>query len=144
MRIISSAALALTCLTPVGAIAQSTGPINENSLYTYRANVIDVADGDSITVDVDLGFYVWLHKQEFRMFGIDAPEVTGTEQAAGEQARDFLRSKILGKQVIIQSILNPKEEEHKEKSGEFLAIVWLDGVNLNDLLVREGHATAEH
>ena len=95
-------------------------------------------------MDVDLGFYIWLHKQEFRLHGIKAPEVTGVEKAAGEKARDFLRSKILGKQVLIQSILNPRKEEHKQKAGEFLAIVWFDGVYLNDLLIKEGHATEEH
>jgi micrococcal nuclease len=142
MHILLATAIALTLLAPVAAIAQSTAP-DENSLYTYRANVIDVYDGDSISVDVDLGFYVWLHKQEFRMHGINAPEVTGIEKAAGEKAREFLRSKILGKQVIIQSVVNPNEEEHKEKSGEFLAIVWFDGANLNDLLIKEGYAIAE-
>jgi micrococcal nuclease len=143
MRMISAAAIALTCLSPIAAIAQSPTPINENSLYIYRANVIDVYDGDTITVDLDLGFYVWLHKQEFRLQGINAPEIAGVEKAAGDKARDFLASRILNKQVIIQSVLNPKEAERKEKAGEFLAIVWLDGVNLNELLVKEGHAKAE-
>jgi micrococcal nuclease len=142
MRIILAVVVAMALLSPVAA--QTTAPIDENSLYVYRANVIDVYDGDSITVDVDLGFYIWLHKQEFRLYGINAPEVTGPEKTAGEEAREFLRNKILGKQVIIQSIVNPKKEEHKEKAGEFLAIVWLDGVNLNDLMIEERHATADH
>ena len=94
-------------------------------------------------MDVDLGFYIWLHKQEFRLYGINAPEITGTEIADGEKARDFLKSKIMGKQIIIQSIKNPNEKEQKEKYGEFLAIVWLDGINMNDLLVKEGYAKQE-
>jgi endonuclease YncB( thermonuclease family) len=142
MRIILAAAVAIALLSPVAA--QTTAPIDENSLYIYRANVIDVYDGDSITVDLDLGFYIWLHKQEFRLHGINAPKVTGPEKTAGDKAREFLRNKILGKQVIIQSIVNPKKEEHKEKTGEFLAIVWLDGVNLNNLMIEQGHATADH
>jgi micrococcal nuclease len=140
MRIISAVTIALTCLSPIAAFAQSAAPVSENSLYVYRANVVDVYDAETITVDVDLGFYIWLHKQEFRLHGINAPGVTGIEKAEGEKARDFLRSKILGKQVIIQSIKNPKEEEQKEKYGEFVAIVWLDGVNLNDLLIKQGYA----
>ena len=140
MRMMSYVAVALALLSPIAAYAQSAAPINENSLYIYRANVVEVNAADSITVDVDLGFYLWLHKREFRLYGINAPEVTGLEKAEGEKARDFLRSKILAKQVIIQSIKNPKEEEQREKSGEFLAIVWLDGMNLNDLLVKEGYA----
>ena len=62
------------------------------------------------------------------------------EKAEGEKARDFLRSRILAKQVIIQSIKNPVEEKQREKNGEFLAVVWLDGINLNDLLVKERYA----
>jgi micrococcal nuclease len=101
-----------------------------------------VYDADTVIADVDLGFYVWIHRQEFRLHGIDAPEVTGSEKVEGDKAREFLRSKILGKEVIIQSILNRNEQERKEKYGEFLAIVWLDGVNLNDLLIKEGYAKA--
>jgi micrococcal nuclease len=142
MRLSSSAVVALACLAPVAAFAQSTGPINQDSIYIYRANVTDVYDADTIIADVDLGFYVWLHRQEFRLHGIDAPEVTGSEKAEGDKARDFLRSKILGKEVIIQSILNRNEQERKEKYGEFLAIVWLEGVNLNDLLIKEGYVKA--
>ena len=141
MRIILAAVVAIALLSP--AAAQTTAPIGENSLYIYRANVIEVYDGDSIAADLDLGFYVWLHKQEFRLYGIKAPDVTGAEKTAGEKAREFLRNKILGKQVIIQSILNPRKEEHKERAGEFLAIVWLDGVNLNNLMIEEGYATAD-
>ena len=143
MRIVSHLVMALTCLSPTVALAQSAAPINENSLYIYRANVIDVYDADTITVDIDLGFYLWLHKQEFRLHGINAPEVIGMEKAEGEKARNFLRGKIFGKEVIVQSIKNPKVEEQKEKYGEFLAIVWLDGVNLNDLLIKEGYAKPE-
>jgi micrococcal nuclease len=140
MRMMSYVAIVLASLSPVAAFAQPAAPISENSLYIYRANVVDVHDANSITVDVDLGFYIWLHKREFRLYGINAPEVAGMEKAEGERARDFLKGKILAKEVIIQSIKNPKEEEQKEKSGEFLAIVWLDGINLNELLVKEGYA----
>jgi micrococcal nuclease len=139
MRMMSYVAIALAYLSPIAAFAQSTAPIDESSLYIYRANVVDVYDGDTVTVDVDLGFYMWLHKREFRLYGINAPEVTGIEKAEGEKARDFLRSRILAKQIIIQSIKNPKAEP-RETDAEFLAVVWLDGTNLNDLLVKEGYA----
>lgn len=58
MRMISYVAIALAYLSPIAAFAQSTAPINETSLYIYRANVVDVYDADTITVDVDLGFYM--------------------------------------------------------------------------------------
>jgi len=136
----SYVAVALAVLSPIAAYAESAAPINENSLYIYRANVVDIHDADGITVDVDLGFYIWLHKREFKLYGIKAPDVTGMKKAEGEKARDFLKSKILGKQVILKPIKNPKKEEKKERNGEFLAIVWLDGININELLIKEGYA----
>ena len=42
--------------------------------YTYRAKVIKIIDGDTIDVDLDLGFSVWLRKQRVRLYGIDTPE----------------------------------------------------------------------
>lgn len=45
--------------------------------YLYRAVVVRVVDGDTINVDIDLGFYVWIKKQRIRLFGIDTPEVRG-------------------------------------------------------------------
>ena len=55
MRMMSYVAIALASLSPVAAFAQPAAPISENSLYIYRANVVDVHDANSITVDVDLG-----------------------------------------------------------------------------------------
>ena len=43
-------------------------------MYTYRCNVIKIIDGDTVDVDIDLGFGVWLKKQRIRMYGIDTPE----------------------------------------------------------------------
>ncbi len=42
--------------------------------YLYRAQVVNVVDGDTIDVDIDLGFYIWVKKQRIRLLGIDAPE----------------------------------------------------------------------
>ena len=56
--------------------------ISKRSLYTYRADVIEVKDGDSITLDVDLGF--GLSKEiEARLYGINAPEIRGKEKEHG-------------------------------------------------------------
>ena len=43
-------------------------------MYEYRAKVIKVIDGDTIDVDIDLGFGVILAKQRIRLYGIDTPE----------------------------------------------------------------------
>ena len=45
------------------------------SLYTYRAKITKVHDGDTLTVDIDLGFGVMLTSQQVRLKGINAPEL---------------------------------------------------------------------
>jgi len=42
--------------------------------YVYRCTLDRVIDGDTIDVNIDLGFDVWLHKQRVRLAGIDTPE----------------------------------------------------------------------
>ena len=43
-------------------------------MYQYRCKILRVVDGDTVDVDIDLGFGVWLKKERVRMYGIDTPE----------------------------------------------------------------------
>ena len=43
-------------------------------MYEYRCKIVRVVDGDTVDVDIDLGFGVWLHKERVRLHGIDTPE----------------------------------------------------------------------
>lgn len=111
-----------------------------DQLYFYRAVVESVYDGDTCTVDIDLGLSTWIRGEKVRLYRINAPEVRGPEREAGLQARDFLRGLIEGKAVLIQTI-----KDRKEKYGRYLAEVWLEAddgsrVNINDLLVQQGQA----
>ena len=63
-------------------------------MYEYRAYVKNVYDGDSITVDIDLGFGVLLQSQKIRLLKINTPEIRGSERASGIISRDALRGKI--------------------------------------------------
>lgn len=105
-------------------------------MYTYKAKIIDVYDGDTVTAVVDLGF---LHFQEMklRLYGIDTPELRGAEKVEGKKVRDIVRSMILDKDVTIRSY-----KDKQGKYGRYLAnIVLEDGLELNQWLVDNGHAT---
>lgn len=107
-------------------------------LYHYKAFVTKVYDGDTITVDLDLGMRVHLLKKRVRLYGIDTPELRGVSaeiKAKGIAARDWLRDKILNKEIVLRTL-----KDKKGKYGRLLGILYIDGVNLNDLLVEEGHA----
>ncbi|MEW8508937.1 MAG: thermonuclease family protein [Candidatus Thiodiazotropha sp.] len=103
--------------------------------YTYRAIVTGVYDGDTVTVDIDLGLSTWVHGEKLRLHRIDAPEVRGADRPAGLESRDWLREKVLGKTVIIQTV-----KDRKGKYGRYLAEIWLNRQNVNDLIVAAGHA----
>lgn len=118
-------------------------PKNENmedKRYFYSAIVREVYDGDTCTVDIDLGLYTWQHGEKLRMNRIDAPELRGATREQGLASRDFLRANIDGKSVIIGTI-----KDSKEKYGRYLAEVWLvdekgKWQNMNDLMVSSGFA----
>jgi micrococcal nuclease len=112
--------------------------------YVYRAKVVSVYDADTMTVDIDCGFGVWLHKQKLRLYGINAPEVRGPEKVEGKISRDYVRSVCgEGKSIVLQS-----HRDKKGKYGRWLATVWYhshanpDGpmMNLNETLVQRGLA----
>ena len=108
---------------------------DESSLYTYRANVTSVYDGDTLTVDIDLGFSVVLRKQTVRLVRINTPELRGSTQERGLAARDALRERVLGKSVILKTI-----KDSREKYGRWLGEVWVEGQCINDWMLSEGLA----
>jgi len=112
----------------------------EKNLYHYKATVTEVYDGDTCTVDIDLGLHVWTRGEKIRLNRINAPEVRGSEKEKGILSRDFLRNKILGKEILLETI-----KDKDEKYGRYLGeIILLDSsnneINVNDLLVKEGFA----
>lgn len=104
-------------------------------MWEYRAFVRKVYDGDTITVDFDLGFDILLKNQKIRLAGINAPEVRGEQRAEGLISRDALRSRIANKWIIIKT-----EKDKKGKYGRWIGTVILDDENINEWLINEGFA----
>ena len=84
-------------------------------MYEYRAFVRKVYDGDTVTVDIDLGFDVVLKGQKIRLLKINAPEVRGKERPEGLKSRDALRKKIGNKWIKIKT-----QKDKKGKYGRWL------------------------
>ena len=105
--------------------------------YTYKARCVSVYDVDTIMADIDLGCTVWIGNEPLRLAGINAPEVRGPSRPEGIKARDWLRERILGKSIIIQT-----QRDMKGKYGRFIATIWepAGGLSINDQLVQAGHA----
>lgn len=104
-------------------------------MYTYKAHVVSIYDGDTLTVDIDLGFCVNLKKIKVRLFGLNTPEIKGQSRDKGLISRDALRSRILDKDIVIRTI-----KDQQEKYGRWLGIVELDGEDINHWMIVNKYA----
>ena len=104
-------------------------------MYEYKLkSVVSVYDGDTFTAEVDLGFNIVI-TEKFRLIGINAPEMKGEFKADGKLARDFLRKMMdTESDIIIRT-----KKDKKEKYGRYLAEIFIDGENINQLLITEGY-----
>jgi micrococcal nuclease len=97
-------------------------------------SIIDVHDGDSGWVNLDLGFQI-SRRVRYRLDGLDAPEVTGPQKAVGLAVRDVVEA-WLKRAVICES-------KSLDKYGRALVVFYdKDGVSLNDLLLKSKMALA--
>jgi micrococcal nuclease len=111
-------------------------------MYEYRVKkLINVIDGDTIDVDIDLGFDISLLRR-VRMAGIDTPESRTTDKAEkvlGLEAKEYLK-KIMkdSKSIVIKTEL----PDSSEKYGRILGWVYLDGAtkSINEQMIEDGYA----
>jgi micrococcal nuclease len=103
-------------------------------VYEYNARVIRIVDGDTVHLEVDLGFDV-KRRDSFRLFGINAPE-HGT--AEGEAATAYLKTLIKVDDVIM---LRTRKDK-REKYGRYLAQLAVAGIDVNANMIESGHAVA--
>ena len=112
-------------------------------MYEYKCKVLRVVDGDTVDVDIDLGFGVWLHKERVRIMGIDTPESRTSdkvEKVFGLAAKERLIS-LLGENAILDTQVSKKGEDMKGKFGRILGnFRTIDGEHCADILIEEGHA----
>ena len=111
-------------------------------MYEYRVDVLHIVDGDTVDVDIDLGFGVWLKDERVRIMGIDTPESRTkdkVEKKFGLAAKARLKS-LLGKQAILKTQVNKSGEDMKGKFGRILGdFVAEDGRMVTEVMVAEGH-----
>ena len=101
-------------------------------LFRYKARVVKVVDGDTIDVDIDLGFYTIIRDQRIRLIGIDAPEPRGEEKLEGLESKAWLKDHIEGKEIELVSFKNAKG-----KYGRWLGVVYMNNQNINQLMVEK-------
>ena len=112
-------------------------------MWTYRAKVIRVIDGDTVDVDIDLGFGIWQKNERVRIMGIDTPESRTrdkVEKKFGLAAKARLKE-LLGATPILKTQVGKGGEDMKGKFGRILGdFLTEDGKKCGELLIKEGHA----
>jgi micrococcal nuclease len=111
-------------------------------MYEYRVKKVNkIVDGDTIDVDIDLGFAVSF-TQRVRLAGIDTPESRTTdlkEKALGLEVKEKIKKEIAAAKDIV---IKTEKPDSSEKYGRILGWLFLDGadVSLNQKLINEGYA----
>ena len=117
-------------------------------MYEYRATIRRVVDGDTVDVDIDLGFGIWLKDERVRMMGIDTPESRTrdkVEKKFGKAAGARLKS-LLGKTAVLKTRVAKDGEDMKGKFGRILGdfeVYYAEEDRYcfaGEILVKEGHA----
>jgi micrococcal nuclease len=105
-------------------------------MYTYKATIVDVYDGDTVTAVVDLGFRINF-TIKIRLAGINTPEIRGVERPQGLISKQRLEELILNKKVILHT-----QKDRQEKFGRWLGVIYLlnSNVSINEQLLKENLA----
>ena len=109
-------------------------------MFEYGCKIVRVVDGDTVDVDIDLGFDVWLRKQRIRLYGVDTPESRTRdkeEKVYGLKAKEFVQKHLpLGSDQILRT----RMDDSRGKFGRILGEFVIDKTTINDLLVDQHHA----
>ena len=112
-------------------------------MYEYRCKLRKVVDGDTVDIDIDLGFGVWLQDERVRLYGIDTPESRTRdleEKKYGLAAKEYVENFLDDEWLTLKT----KEYDSKGKFGRILGELWRTSSyadkSLNDYLVEKHHA----
>ena len=113
-------------------------------MYEYKATVKRIIDGDSLVLDIDLGFYMFMNETKIRLYGLDTPELMSEDPLLRLQAvlatRYLFDNLSIGDKVTIKTVL-----DKREKYGRLLAtIITNDGLNINEGLIQNKLAVSYH
>jgi len=116
--------------------------MSELKVNEYDVVLLKAVDGDTVDVDIDLGFNVWLHNERVRIMGIDTPESRTSdkvEKLLGLAAKARLKELLHDGAVLITT----EEKNGEDMRGKFGRILGdfkvPDGRKVTDVLVQEGH-----
>jgi micrococcal nuclease len=111
-------------------------------MYQYKAKILKVLDGDTVEIDLDLGFNIVLANQKVRLAGVDTPESRTTnleEKPRGLLSKKKLQEKLpVGTWAIIETL---RSDNNDDKFGRILGVfIAADGTRVNQWLIDNNYA----
>lgn len=100
-------------------------------MYQYAARLVRVIDGDTVVLDLDLGFYQWRLNRSYRLARINAPEMSTPE---GRAARDWLVARLVDVRAYLV------QTAKADSFDRWIVELYADGANVSDALVAAGVA----
>jgi len=110
----------------------------------YEVKVLKIVDGDTVDVDINLGFGIVLTDERVRIMGIDTPESRTSdkvEKVFGLAAKARLKE-LLDEEAILITTEDKHGEDMKGKFGRVLGDFRVGGKTVTQILIEEGHAVA--
>lgn len=111
-------------------------------MYEYRVKqVTKIVDGDTVDVDIDLGFSI-SYSQRLRLAGIDTPESRTKdkfEKTLGLESKEYLKTNLKdAKDIVVKTEL----PDSSEKYGRILGWVYINGnsKSINEQMIEDGYA----
>ncbi len=109
--------------------------------YTYNAIVTRVVDGDTVDVDIDLGFGIWKKNERIRLVGVDTPEKRTRNLL--EKQFGYIATGIVEEFCPVgEAILVETQLDDKGKFGRVLGEIFAGGINVNQFLIENHYAVA--
>ena len=120
-------------------------------MYEYNAELDRVVDGDTVDVNIDLGFGIWIRDERVRVMGIDTPESRTRdldEKVFGLAAKNRLIELLSGDECILCTTKDRSGEDERGKFGRVLGDfkVQYNGESrlVTEIMIEEGHAVPYH
>jgi len=119
--------------------------MSELKVNEYDVVLLKSVDGDTVDVDIDLGFGIWLRNERVRIMGIDTPESRTSnevEKLFGKAAKHRLQE-LLENGGVLVTTEEASGEDMRGKFGRILGDFKIpDGRKVTDVLIEEGHCVA--
>lgn len=112
-------------------------------MYEYRCTVVKIVDGDTVDVDIDLGFGIWMRNERIRLLGIDTPESRTRdkeEKKYGLAAKKYLTEMLNDRGGIVLKTKKDAEGKFGRILGELWRTTDYADKSINQYLVDEHHA----